>query len=118
MFFCSKKIKEQDVIAYFKQFTNIPISSLEYPDSEAELFLMFEEYDGNYPIGGVIGFPKDWNNDLDRKGFCTYLAQKCNCTILLDVDNEVDIYLYIKSTGECKAVKVYTEGESFIFEQK
>lgn len=116
VFFCSKKIKEQDVIAHFKQFTNMALSSLAYPDSEAELFLMFDEYAGNFPVGGVIGFPKDWCHDVDAKGFCTYLAQACDCMTLLDVKSEAGIYWRSKPSGECAAVTVQIAGECFIFE--
>lgn len=113
-FFCDEKIEENTIINHFKQFTSIAIASLEYPDTEAELFLICNQYNGNYPIGIAIGFPKNWNNYINKEGFCTSLAIQCNCTILLDLEDQEKKYLLIKFTGESEKVTIEIKGEHML----
>jgi hypothetical protein len=113
-FFCDKKIEENAIINHFRQFTNIAVASLEYPDTVAELFLICNEYTGNYPIGIAIGFPGNWNNYVNKEGFCISLAKQYNCTVLLDLEDQEGKYLLIKLTGEFKKVTIEIKGEHLL----
>ena len=110
-FLCDRPISEKQLIEYFQESTGVMIASLDFPCEEAELFLFYNRYEGDFPVGALVGHPQDRPHSIDQEGFCTFLAVRGQCVVLLDMATADEQYLMITPDGPSEVVHIQLDGE-------
>jgi hypothetical protein len=110
-FLCNRSISEEQLVEYLREGTGVMIASLYFPCEEAELFLFYNRYGGDFPVGALVGFPQDSLHSIDQEGFCTFLAIQEQCVVLLDMATEDEQYLMITPDGPSGVVHIQLDGE-------
>jgi hypothetical protein len=121
-FLISDLLPETRLLSFFKECFNLVLESFNYPNSGADIYLQYTEYDGEIKLSINILWKNSLNNNTSEKNIAQNIAKFFNTKVLIELPEseiyEGREYIMYDENGERFVINLEEREEGIFLDKK